>query len=74
MKKQTGIAKKQYQVLGKVYEFDKKDDFKTLTGKDKTVSDKDLKCINFSFNKYQNGKDFKTQSYSSKIWLFENIS
>ena len=55
------------QVLGKVYEFDKKDDFKTLTDKDKTVRDKDLKCINFSFNKYRNGKDFKTRSYSSKI-------
>ena len=67
MKKQTGIAKKQYQVLGKVYEFDKKVDFKTLTDKDKTVRDKDLKCINFSFNKYRNGKDFQTRSYSSKI-------
>ena len=50
LKKQTSIADKQYQAINKIYEFDKKDDFKRLT-------DKDKKFNNFNFDKYQNYKN-----------------
>lgn len=36
------LLKKQYQGLDKDYEFDKKDDFKRLTDKDKKLTGKDI--------------------------------
>ena len=84
MKKQTDSAKKQYQALDKVYEFDKENDLKKLTDKDKKLTGKDkkhkdkgkkltknLKYNNFNFNKYQNDKDCKTRSFSSKFDYFK---
>ena len=67
MKKQIDIAKKQYQVLGKVYQFDKKADFQILTDKVKKLTDKNLKYSNLNFNKYQKEKNFKTHSFFSKF-------
>lgn len=56
MKKQSNIAKKKYQGLDKVHEFDKKDYSKTLTGKSKK---QDLHFdIRFNFEKYRNKKKF----------------
>ena len=43
LKRQTDITAKQYQGLDKVYEFDKKDDFKRITAKDRNLTDIDLK-------------------------------
>ena len=43
LKKQTDSAKKQYQALDKVYEFDKENDLKKLTDKDKKLTGKDKK-------------------------------
>ena len=40
LKKQTDIAKKQYQVLDKICEFDKENDFKKLTNKAKRLAKK----------------------------------
>ena len=50
LKKQTDIAEKQYQVLAKVYEFDKENDLKKLTDKGKTLPLKNE--IRFNFNDY----------------------
>ena len=51
---------KKYQGLDKVYEFNIKNDLKKLT-------DNYLKDNNFNSNKYQNHKDCKTYSFSSRF-------
>ena len=71
MKKETGIAKKkQYQKLGKVYEFDKKEKDETKNI-DKTKNKKHVKSNLFYSNKFtffkcRNFEKVSNLSFSSK--------
>ena len=71
-KKQTGIVKKQHQGLGKVFEFDKKEDDERINKKPvKKYSKSDLIYRSkFSFYKYCNIKRFNSLSFESYLYLY----
>ena len=68
LKKQTYIARKQYQGLDKVYEFDKKGDDETINKDDKkpTLKKYTKSDSNHSFYKYRGIKKFDKLSLKSK--------
>ena len=68
MKKQTGIANKQYQGLDKINEFDKNNYSKNSQTKLKVKKKTDLNYDSrFNFNKYRNNKKFNGLSFTSKL-------
>ena len=74
LKKQTYIAKKPYQGLGKVYEFDKKDNFKKLTNKSKNKKIADLNYDDrFNFNKYRNNENLMVFLLLQKLTIWKNF-
>ena len=75
LKKQTDIAKKQYQGLHKVHEFDKKENDETINKDDKKTTHKKYNKSSLiiyssqSFYKYLDIKTFDNLSLRSKVFL-----
>ena len=76
LKKKTEIAKKQYQRLDKVYEFDKQDDNKTINKKP-TIKKYDRSNLIYSykhnFYKYHDIKKINSLSFEFKIFIFKQV-